>query len=303
MNFIEFAIAHGIIIDRPPRLGVWERYPTETHPRKRNGSVKFMGTHGFIQDHAAHSDVILWKDNAPNKISAREVHETIRQAEEARRKLQLQAAARAEKIIGQCMTHTHDYLIAKGFKEEKGLVWFKDRKEFLVIPMRDAAGQIVGAQTISQQGEKKFLYGQKTNGANFMMGRVGVNVLCEGFATGLSIREALRHLKVLARVVVCFSAHNIRAVADGMKPGLVVADHDKGGVGEEAAKKTGWPYWISEREGEDFNDMHRGQGLARAALSLWASLHPGSGGQLREPCNLRSAIRERKLAQDGKPKV
>ena len=50
MDFVNFARAHGILIDTTPPLGVWTRYPTEDHPRKKNGAVKFMGNYGLVQN-------------------------------------------------------------------------------------------------------------------------------------------------------------------------------------------------------------------------------------------------------------
>ncbi|NDG27160.1 MAG: hypothetical protein EB120_08300, partial [Proteobacteria bacterium] len=61
MDFIQACQVHGILIDTLPPFGVWKRYPTETHPRKRNGAVKWMGDHGFIQDHAKDTEVIVWR--------------------------------------------------------------------------------------------------------------------------------------------------------------------------------------------------------------------------------------------------
>jgi putative DNA primase/helicase len=299
MTFIEFVMAHGIIIDRPPRLGVWERYPTELHPRKRNGSVKWMGDYGFLQDHAMHTEVILWREDKPTKIDPKVVHAAIKQADEDRRRLQEQAAMKAIMVINQCVIGKHEYLARKGFPDEKGLIWFRERKEYLVIPMRDLQNNLVGMQTITEEGEKRFLYGQKTNGANFVMGRDGVNILCEGYATGLSIREAFRQIKLPARIFVCFSAHNLGTIAGKLEPGLVVADNDKSGTGERTAKSTGWRYWISDTEGEDFNDAHRRAGLFKAAKSLWSLLYPAGGGHVRNAGNLSDTIRARQLAQNG----
>lgn len=299
MTFIEFAMAHGIIIDKPPRLGYWERYPTETHPRKRNGSIKWMGDYGFVQDHAIHTEVLFWREDRPVKVDPHVVRATIKQAEEERKKLQQQAAMKASMIINQCVIGRFEYLARKGFPDEKALIWCHDKTEHLVVPMRDEWHELVGMQTIDADGNKKFLYGQKTRGANFMMGRDGINVICEGFATGLSVREALRHYKIAARVVVCFTANNLVPISQSMAPGLVVADHDKSGTGEREAGKTGWKVWMSDREGEDFNDYHKRQGLAGAALSLWQSLYPGSRGKVRSAQGLADAILARKLLKQG----
>ena len=148
-------------------------------------------------------------------------------------------------------------------------------KQYMVVPMR-VDGHLVGAQIIDEAGEKKFLYGQRTSGAEFVFDNKGVHTLCEGYATGLSIRKALKNMKKRYTIHVCFSASNMVKIASTMKPdsGIVVADHDKENpmtgtrAGHEAAKKIGWPYWMSDQVGEDFNDAHQRLGLLKVAMPL-----------------------------------
>lgn len=299
MNFIEFCAAHGVIVDRPPRLGVWERFPTQTHPKKRNGSVKWMGDYGFCQDHAVHTEVIFWREDRPVKIDPRVIHAAVKQAEEERQRLQQNAAMRASLIINRCVIGCHDYFRKKGFPKEKGLIWCHDQTEHLVIPMRDEKRELVGMQTIDADGQKKFLYGQKTRGANFVIGNGPTNVLCEGFATGLSVREAMRHLKQNWTIYICFSAHNLLAVAERLRPGLVVADNDASGTGEKMARQTGWKYWMSEKVGEDFNDAHQREGIFTASRGLWNSLYPRGRRHVRGSNNFHEAIRARQFLDDS----
>lgn len=295
MTFIQFCIANGIIIDTPPRLGVWERYPTESHPRKRNGAVKWMGEYGFVQDHAVHVEVLFWKVDEPLKIDPKVVSFAIKQADEERKKLQENAAMRASMIANRCLIGRHEYLRAKGFPDEKALVWCHDQTEHLVVPMYDERENLVGMQTIDAQGNKRFLYGQKTSGANFVIGRQGMNVLCEGYATGLSVRAAMQALKHVWKIHVCFSANNLVTISKRLGSGFVVADNDESGTGERVAKQTGWRYWISDRKGEDFNDTHRRTGLFQAAKSLWASMYPGRPDNSRHGDTFASAIERRQL--------
>ena len=42
LDFISFCRSHGILINSLPPPGVWRRYRTEDHPRKKNGAVKFL---------------------------------------------------------------------------------------------------------------------------------------------------------------------------------------------------------------------------------------------------------------------
>jgi putative DNA primase/helicase len=120
---------------------------------------------------------------------------------------------------------------------------------------------LVGLQQIWPDGTKKFLYGQRTAGATFSFDNKGMNILCEGYATALSVRAAMKQLKRRYTIHVCFSAGNLVRVAESLEHGLVIADYDKSGTGQQAAADTGWPVWISDLEGEDANDYHRRVGL------------------------------------------
>ena len=58
--------------------------------------------------------------------------------------------------------------------------------------------------------------------------------------------------------------------ASRLKPdsGIVVADNDASATGENVAKEIGWPYWMSDQVGEDFNDAHQRLGLLKVAMPL-----------------------------------
>jgi putative DNA primase/helicase len=127
---------------------------------------------------------------------------------------------------------------------------------------------LVGAQVISQQGEKKFLYGQRTTGATFTFDNKGPHILTEGYATALSVRMALKQLKRRYTLHVCFSAGNMVKVAAALPAGLVIADHDHSGVGEKVAKQIGWPYFMPPDVGDDFNDFCVKNGLFKVSMAL-----------------------------------
>ena len=147
-------------------------------------------------------------------------------------------------------------------------MWAFDGKQFLIIPMR-VDGGLVGCQIIDREGGKKFLYGQRTAGAEFCFDNKGPHILCEGYATALSVRKALKNMKKRYTIHVCFSAGNMKKVASAIEgKGLVVADNDESGTGERVAKEIGWKYWISDKPGEDANDFHQRLGLFRFSQSL-----------------------------------
>jgi putative DNA primase/helicase len=162
---------------------------------------------------------------------------------------------------------THPYLTAKGFADEQGNVLWVEGKPVLLIPMR-VAGSLVGVQQIDADGGKKFLYGQRTSGATFTFDNKGVNVVCEGYATALSIRAAMKQMKQRYTLHVCFSAGNMIKVASGLERGIVIADNDASGTGQEAAQKIDWPTWMSDRTGEDANDFHMRVGMFAFTQSL-----------------------------------
>ena len=271
MEFISFCRAHGILIDIPPPIGVWRRYPTDDHPRKRNGAVKFMGDHGFVQNHATDTEVSLWQTETPVKIDRKKIARDMREADAKRMADQADAVKRAAFILSQTVLGKHEYLNAKGFEGAEDMIWGHEGKKTLVVPMR-VDGHLVGCQLIESDGSKKFLYGQRTSNAELVIDNKGVHILCEGYATALSIQAALKKMSRRYTIHVCFSAGNMKKVAQGLPDGLLIADNDKSGTGERVAKEIGWKYWMSDVVGEDANDTHQRVGLLKLGLSLVASL-------------------------------
>jgi len=271
MEFISFCRAHGILIDIPPPIGVWRRYPTDDHPKKRNGAVKFMGDHGFVQNHAMDTEVSVWQPETPIKIDRQKIAKDLALVEAKRRADQAEAVKRAAFIMSQTLLGKHEYLESKGFEGAEDRIWGHEGKKTLVVPMR-VDGHLVGCQLIESDGSKKFLYGQRTSNAELIIDNKGTHILCEGYATALSVQAALRKMSRRYTIHVCFSAGNMKKVAQGLPDGLVIADNDKSGTGERVAKEIGWKYWMSDVVGEDANDTHQRIGLLKFGLSLVASL-------------------------------
>ncbi len=97
-------------------------------------------------------------------------------------------------------------------------------------------------------------------------------ILCEGYATGLSIQKACDMLRLDSAVMVCFSASNLTHVASLIRRSsarhFVFADNDESLTGERAAQVTGLPYCMSPVVGEDANDMHARAGLLAVAKTI-----------------------------------
>jgi len=147
--------------------------------------------------------------------------------------------------------------------------WLNEGKKILCIPMR-IGSNLVGLQMIDEEGNKKFLYGQRTSFAQFVFDNKGIHVLCEGYATGLSIRAVLKQLKRRYTLHICFSANNMEKVASTLPGGFVVADNDLSGTGEKVAKKIGWAYYMPPAG--DFNDFLVDQWLFNSSQALGKSM-------------------------------
>lgn len=272
MDFVQFARAHGILINTIPPLGKWMRFPTEDHPKKMNGAVKFLGDVGFVQNHAIDTEVNVWRSTS-DKIDRKEIQRQVSIFNQKIKEDQYKAACKADQLLKECISGTHPYLKSKGFEEEEGNIHLDTKA--LIIPMRIKSGNIytlAGCQLIFEDGSKKFLYGQRTSNAEFIFDNKGVDILCEGYATALSVRAALKQLKRKYRIHVCFSAHNMVKIASQLKSGVVIADNDVSKTGEKIAIQIGWPYFISPTIGQDFNDYWREVGGFKAGQSLIKSL-------------------------------
>lgn len=260
MTFEQFAQMHGLIINSLV-LDRWVRVPTIDHPRKQNGAYIFDGRVGALINFATHDKHIPFKSDEAYKPDP-EARAKREKAEKDRRDRQDRAAKRAAWIIQSSVKQTHPYLARKGFPDLEGYVWH----DSLVLPMR-VGEKLVGCQLIGPDGTKRFLSGQLTKGASLVIDNKGQDILVEGFATGLSVRRALKQARQRYRIHVCFSAQNLVEVGQRLRNPLVVADHDASGAGQRAAKKISSRIWLGQL-GEDFNDAETRLGTSAAAELL-----------------------------------
>jgi putative DNA primase/helicase len=279
MDFIEFVRMHGIVIDDMPPMGRWVRLKTEDKPHKKNGSAKWLGDHGYCQNYATMPNVAVWKpdlaDSAKPNIDHEAVRQSIERQERARAEGQQKAAKLAGWVLHQTRLSTHEYLARKGFPLEQGNVWTRTKEgitqKLLVIPMR-VDGNVVGCQLIDEAGSKKFLTGQRTSNAVYVMDNHGRPVLCEGYATALSIRAALQAIRVRYRLIVCFSAGNLARIAETLPDAFLVADNDLSGTGQRIAGESGRPFFLPPIPGQDFNDWARDVGTFKASQALRSAM-------------------------------
>lgn len=257
MSFHQFAEQNGLIINHLVH-DRWTRVPTVDKPQSRNGAYIFDGNSGAVQNWAIHEKPVSYKGKHDPHFRAKAQVSKDNRADDNKK-----AASKAAWIMNQATRQTHPYLTAKGFPEATGYVW----NESLLIPMR-IDQRLVGLQMIKPDGTKHFLKGQITKGAEAVIDAKGVHILCEGFATGLSVRRALKAVNTRYTVHVCFSAGNIKVMAQKYPDCVIVADHDP--VGIKVAKESGRPFWVSPNAKEDFNDYEMRVGALVAGKSLTA---------------------------------
>jgi len=167
--------------------------------------------------------------------------------------------------------------------------------QLLVIPMRNATGELRSLQFINEGGTtKRPLTGGEKQGCHYRIDKPdsathgGILIVCEGFATGASIHEATGQ-----PVAVAFDSGNLEPVAKSLRklyPDatlIIAADDDyctEGNPGRTAAagaaKAVGGivvsPMFPTDRPNEatDFNDLHQlaGGGLDAVKVCFAAAI-------------------------------
>ena len=163
----------------------------------------------------------------------------------------------------------------------------------LLVPLRDAAGQLLNLQRIAADGQKRFLPGGRKSGLWHLLGdTAGARALlvAEGYATAATLHEAAQ-----LPVVVAFDAGNLRHVAKALRealptmPLLVCGDDDRG-TAETTGKNPGrtaaaaavraaagaWAGAVFpeglEGDGTDFNDLAQQLGMAAVRRQVETAL-------------------------------
>ena len=262
--------------DRPGTKNGWAVLHPGTHPAGAYGSNK-TGTSGKWRAAGA---------SAPITNSARAAMDAQRaahqQAVEAR---QQQTATTAAHFVASLpkANPAHPYLVKKGVRPH-GILQSGD---LLVIPISDVSGTITSYQTITRDGEKRFLFNGKITGGFFVIGDPLTShsthvIIAEGFATGATLRECGGAMG--STVIVAFNAGNLLSVANAIRgafPALemaIAADWDgspAGGIGVEKAKQAansaGAELWVPlipdgmNADKADFNDIKMWQQQRRVA--------------------------------------
>lgn len=287
--------AVGIEPPRRTKVGQWVQTPVIGKGRS-NGSGRVMvnsdGKTGVAWNHVTGCHMrfseVGTADNTNVPPPKRDMEAERRQAEE-----HAEVARICERIVKACEPGPHPYLVGKGFPDEAGLV-IEDLRPlipdhplgrdiiyrlpegagpWLIIPGR-IGQQITTVQIIGPDGAKKNIYRGKMTGAAHRIATGRETWVCEGIATALTVRAALRLLGRSATVYSAFSAANVAKVAQRHEGSIIAADHDKPleqlhgkGTGEFYAEQAGHVWTQPEALG-DFNDMMASDGLRAVALHL-----------------------------------
>lgn len=287
MTFDEYAASHGLLIRRVQADNRWHRCATEDKPKKKNGAYIFDGERGAVKNWATMSEFAVYREGVRAGTIDRTALRAARVISEAeQRARQSEARKTAEDMIRRASLDIHPYLERKGFQQERGLVLDGE----LLIPMRDFTlyrQRLNSLQRISADGKKLFLPGGKAKASVFLIGPSFAKErwLVEGYATGLSVRAALRELHQDVQIIVCFSASNLAHVGGLVKemrvPAQVFADNDVSKAGEQAAIETGLPWVMAPEVGMDANDLHMNAGLRSLVKIIRSSWITNTAREMR----------------------
>jgi putative DNA primase/helicase len=276
MRLAETIAAAGMTPPKAFTPGRWLRFPGIGKGRaNRSGWCRVISPTLAIFGDWSSAFTQVWRDeshrdDARSLQALRDAQERERRFAREQRAKQASVARDAQAMVSRAVPGLHPYLARKGFPSLNGLLL--DGK--LLVPVMDFERypEIITAQLISEDGEKKFLTGGRAKGGVYQLGvsclKARHVALCEGYATGLSVQSALRMITGAHCVLVCFSARNLELVASligSCVDAAICADNDLSGTGQDSAKRTGRRWVMPETAGTDYNDLHISHGI-RAVL-------------------------------------
>lgn len=226
---------------------------------------------------------VTWRAEVGRKLTATEEMSHARRMAEAKalRDAELErkhevASATVETIWTSAQTASpeHPYLARKGIGVHGARVTGDGR---LVVPLYGQDGTLATLQYISHDGGKLYHPGGQTGGKFWMVGSLdepGTLFVAEGFATAATIHESTNR-----PVVVAYSASNLVPVTGSLREMygasqdiVIVADHDKSGVGlryaEQASAKFGARMVMPPIEGDANDYVQAGHDLASLLMPI-----------------------------------
>lgn len=193
------------------------------------------------------------------------------EAEQLRRSMAVREAQSVWQGGNRADPH-HPYLVRKGVEPHHARQHGDGR---LMLPILDATGDIQSVQFIADDGDKKFLPGAPTGGGRAYIGiNMGRTIICEGFATGASIYDAIPD-----QVCVAYSLNNMERIAREMhaEGRSIVLASDAGNAAikmRQLADELDVPLIVPRHDiqGSDFNDEASEHGAESVAASFRSSL-------------------------------
>lgn len=292
--------AVAIAPPRSHREGRWVATDTLAgRSGKGDGRVRVDPDHVTAYNWQTGEKETVWLKDQMTPVERKHAAESRVKNDQEARERAARSAAVAERMMAAASLSTHPYLVAKGFREEQAMVIDavavrdidaanirekgydyivpKGARKAIVLPARNG-GSITSVQLIWEDGTKKFLFGGEIGGSSHRIASGACTWLCEGFATGLSLRAALKGLKIQATVLCCFSASNIVTVARQVKGrAFAAADNDWPlvhfgglGTGEHYVRQAELAYGMPPDVGLDFNDMHQRDGIFAVQKAITA---------------------------------
>jgi phage/plasmid primase-like uncharacterized protein len=239
-EFAEVIRAAGLVLDGEPIMdGQFHRVPVEGARRgSRDGAyVGHIGdahddrAHGYCKNHRTGEEK-RWIASGDRPLSVEQRARIVEKQKESGLERDLRHWRRAQQLqdVWQRLPEAqpeHGYLQNKrvachGLKQ--------DEDGSLVMPLRDANGNVWSLQTITEQGDKRLAQGARKSGCFHAIGELqGAReiLICEGYATGASLHRA-----TAKPVVVAVDAGNLKHVEESIRKSdpeaqmAIMADND-----------------------------------------------------------------------------
>nr|AFK88985.1 aldehyde dehydrogenase [Acetobacter pasteurianus] len=256
---------------------------------------------GYIHNHKT-GDEIRWKASRPlvnlsdaERAARREKLERDRAAREAERQKREEAVAwKAAAIWRRAKPATkHPYLQKKDVFSHGLRI---DTRGNLLVPMRGPDGKLWNLQTITPDGQKRFMKDGRKAGTSAPLGSIGDKgpiVVAEGYATAATMKEATG-----LPTVAAFDSGNLKSVVTSLKENnpdrliIVAGDNDHHlprraenplpNVGKEKATEAAkavdgvllLPDFSADDKGTDWNDIAAAKGKSAVREKVALTLDP-----------------------------
>lgn len=277
-DLLEFANGHGFSIptlnldgnihrfDRKGKKNAWY-IGWQTNRLKGDGQfvTAVLGDWKTGETHEFKNTKSLSKTES--KIYADLIRDAKAKAETERATMQDDAAKRAKELYnsGSKKAANSEYLERKKIPGLFGATsQLEDSGRTVYVPIYDVDMDIRGLQRIYENGDKRFITGQKNHGNFALVGTLDnaeLAYLCEGWATGVTI-----HMATGKPVICAMSATNLLPVARNIKkkwPSLnLIICGDSDDVGKAKAQETAEAIMTRAvfpscpQGGTDFNDLY-----------------------------------------------